>query len=124
MPRTRKMNGLSTAKTISIIILMIFYAGILSLSFWVLKDHSDWIPYALLKIVFFTFWWGLLLAAVVGAMSVHTFARGSVYTISTLMIINGVWGLVEYFKYGVLWIATIVVFSGVLAAMIAKDMSK
>jgi len=122
MPRGRR-GGVISINAVATLFLLVIYSSLVGLSLWLVNKHYDsntgW-AFAAIKLVFFTMWYVLIIMAVTRKVSVTNFVRGSAYILSTLMLINGVYGLLEL-DFKLLWGIIVAGFGSLIAALIVND---
>lgn len=125
MPRGRR-GGVISINTVATLFLLVIYSSIVGLSIWLTNKHFDsntaW-TFVAMKLVFFTIWYVLIIMAVTRKVSVTNFVRGSAYMLSTLMVINGIYGLLEL-DFKVLWGMMVAGFGALIATLAITDVKR
>jgi hypothetical protein len=123
IPRSKKSGSINVAATL---FLLVIYSSLVATSIWLVSRHYDsntgW-AFLGIKLVFFTMWYVLIIMAVTRSISVSNFVRGSAYMLSTLMIVNSIYGLLEL-DFKLLWGIIGVGFGAIIAALSVNDVRR
>lgn len=115
MPRSKKLTNLHW---LSAALMLVFYAGILTLVIFLFSEHHNWIAFGTAKFVLWTIWYFLLIATVLRVATISEFAKGTIYTLVALSIINVTYGILYYTDFIFFWA---IILAGIVAATVAYE---